>query len=117
MFLEDTVRWAISSVMGDKFVKSDEKKELIYLEATNLFGHSKSQPLPFDEIETWPGHLDFYMNKFKKILNTPDDSDVGNFLDVDLRYLKTKKKNFELVLKKKVIHKDKYKDMYIYIYV
>ena len=34
-----------------------------------------SQCLPFDEI------------KFvKDILNTPDDSDIGHFLEVDLKY-------------------------------
>ena len=39
-----------------------------------------SQPLPFDEIKfEWNVCL-------KEILNTPDDSDIGYFLEVDLSY-------------------------------
>ena len=44
------------------------------------------QPLPYDEIEMWHGHSDLYMNKLEEILNTPDDSDIGFFIEVDLRY-------------------------------
>ena len=43
-----------------------------------------SQALPYDEIEMWHGHLDLYMNKLREILNTPDDSDNGYFIEVDL---------------------------------
>ena len=55
-----------------------------------------SQPLPYDEVEMWHGHPDFYMNKIEEILNTSNDSGIGYFLEVDLRYLnnikeKTKK--------------------------
>ena len=45
--------------------------------ATNLYGHSFSQLLPYDEIEMWHGPPDLYVNKLEKILNTPDDSDIG----------------------------------------
>ena len=37
--------------MGDRYVKSDENKELIYMDATSFYGHSVSQPLPYDENE------------------------------------------------------------------
>ena len=37
--------------MGDRYVKSDENKNALFIDATNLFGHSMSQPLPYDEIE------------------------------------------------------------------
>ena len=43
-----------------------------------------SQALPYDEIEMWHGHLDLYMNKLREILNTPDASDNGYFIEVDL---------------------------------
>ena len=33
------------------------------MDATNLYGHSMSQPSPYDEIEMWHGHPDLYMNK------------------------------------------------------
>ena len=44
--LENNIRGGISSVMGDRYVKSDENKKILYMDATNLYGHSMSQPLP-----------------------------------------------------------------------
>ena len=64
LLLENNIRGGISSVMGDRYVKSDENKKIIYIEATNLYGHSMCQPLPYDEIEMWHGHPDLYMTKF-----------------------------------------------------
>ena len=37
--------------MGDRYVKSDENKTRINIGASNLYGYSSSQPLPFDEIK------------------------------------------------------------------
>ena len=65
--------------MGDRYVKSDENEKIIYIDATNLYGHSMSQDLPYDEIEMCHGHPDLYMNKLEELLNTPDDSDIGYF--------------------------------------
>ena len=93
--LGNIIRGGISSVMGDRYVKGDENKKILYMEDTNLYGHSMSQSLPYDEIEMWHGHPDLYMNKFKKFLNTSDDSDIGYFLEIDLRY---PKKNIEFSL-------------------
>ena len=56
------------------------------MDATNLYGHSMIQHLPYDEIEMWNGHPDLYMNKLQEILNTPDDGDNGHFLQIDSRY-------------------------------
>ena len=67
--------------MGDRYVKPDDIKKIIYMDATNLYGHSMSELLPFDEIEMWHGHPDLYMNKLKEFLKTPDDSDIGYFLE------------------------------------
>ena len=47
------------------------------MDANNLYGHSMIQPLPYDEIEIWHGHHDFYMNKIDETSNTYDDSDIG----------------------------------------
>ena len=60
--LENNIRGGISSVMGDRYVKSDENKKITYMDATNLYGHSMIQPLPYDEIEIWHGDPDLYMN-------------------------------------------------------
>ena len=81
LILEKIIRGGISSVMGDRYVKSDDIKKTIYMDATNLYGHSMSKLLPFDEIETWQCHPDLYMNKLKEILKTQGDSDIGYFLE------------------------------------
>ena len=44
-----------------------------------------SQPLPYDEIEMWHGDPDIYMNWLEENLNTTDDSNIGYFVEVDLR--------------------------------
>ena len=51
LLLENIIQGGIISVMGDGCVKSDENKKIKYLDATNLYGPSRSQPLPFDEIK------------------------------------------------------------------
>ena len=80
------------------------------MNATNLYGFSMCQHLPYDEFEMWHGHPDLYMKKSEKVLNTPDHSDVGHFVEVDLRYPDNKKektKNFPFCTENKVIFKDK----------
>ena len=48
---ENKIRGSIGSVIGDRYVKSDENEKILYMEATNIYSHSMSQPLPYDEIE------------------------------------------------------------------
>ena len=60
--LENNIRGGISSVMGDRYVESKENKEILYIDSINLYGHSMSQPLPYEEIEMWYGDPDLYMN-------------------------------------------------------
>ena len=56
------------------------KKKILYIDANNLYGDSTSQPLSYDEIK-------FDNNvKLEDILNTPDDSDIGYFIQVILKY-------------------------------
>ena len=86
LLMENKIRGGIRSVMGDRYAKSDENKKILYMDATNLDGHSISQILPHEEIEIWHGHPDLYKNKLEEILNTPDDSDIGYFVEVDLKY-------------------------------
>ena len=108
--LENSKHGGRSSVMGDRYVKSDESKKILYKGATNLDGHSMSQSLPFDEIEMWHGHPDLYMNKSEEIINTPVDSDVRYFVEVHLRYpdnIKENTKTFPFCPENKFIHKDK----------
>ena len=109
--VENNIRGRIGSVMGNRYVKSDEKKKISYMDAINLYRHSMIQPLPYDEIEMWHGQPDLYVNKLDEILNTPDDSDIGYFVEVDLRYpvdIKEKTKSFRFAPENKVIPEDKY---------
>ena len=107
------MRGGISSVMGDRYVKSDDNKKITYMDATNLYGHSMSQMLPYDEIEMWHGHPDLYMDwleGLEEILISPDDSDTRYFIDVILKYpdnIKEKTKKFPFALENKTTDKDK----------
>ena len=48
LLLEKKIRGGKSSVMGDRYVKSEENKKILNVDAQNLCGHSMSQPLPID---------------------------------------------------------------------
>ena len=95
--------------MGDRYVKSDISKKILYIDANNVYGHSMSQLLPGDKIQMWPGHPNLYMNKLEEIINTSDGSNTGYFLEIDLRYPDniTKNKDFSILFRKKMLPKDK----------
>ena len=82
---ENNIRGGISSVMGDRYVKSDEDNSILYIDATKLYGYAMSQMLPYDEFKMWHGHPDKYWNWLEEILNTPDDNEIGYFIEVDLK--------------------------------
>ena len=66
-----------------------------------------SEPLPYDEIK-----FDNNVN-LEDILNTPDDSDIGYFAEVNLKYpdnIKEKTKQFPLAPVNKKINPDKFSD-------
>ena len=113
LLIEINIRGGISSVMGIRYVKSDENNKIIYADATNLYGHSMSQFLPYDEIEMWHGHPDKFWRWLDIILNTSDDADIGYFLEVDLKYpdnIKQKTKYFPFCPENKKINPNKYND-------
>ena len=67
-----------------------------------------SQVLPYDEIEMWHGNSDLSLNNLEETLNTPDDSGIGYFIEVGLKYpdnIKEQTKFFSFVLKKKLFMK------------
>ena len=86
--LENSIRGVISSVLGDRYVKPNDNKRVLYFDAKNLYSPSRSQPLPYDEIK-----LDKNV-KLEDIFNTNDGSDIGYLLEVDL-------KNSEIIKQKK----------------
>ena len=97
----------MSSVMGDRYVNSDENNKILCADANSLYGHCVIQPLPYDETK-------FDKNvKLEDILNTPDDSDNGYFIEVDLRYpdkMKEKTKHFPFAPENKKINPDNFSD-------
>ena len=107
LLIENNIRGGISSVMGDRYVKSNKNKKILYKDATNLYGHSMSQMLPYDEIKL---EKDICL---EEILNTLDDSEIGYFLEVDLKYpddIKEKTKYFPFCPENKNIDPNKYND-------
>ena len=96
--------------MCDRYVKSDDNKKIKYMDATKIYGRSMSQLFPYDEIEMSHGHPDLNVNWLEEILNTPDDRDIGYFVEVDLKYpdeTKRKTKNFPFCPENKGFSKNK----------
>ena len=93
--------------MGDRYVKSDENRKILYIDANKLYGWAMSEYLPYDEIK-------FDKNvKLEDILNSPDNSDTGYFIGVDWKYpdnLKEKTKNFPFTPENKKINLDGFRD-------
>ena len=106
LLLENNIRGGISSVMGDRYIKSDKNEKILFFDAKILNGNSMSEPLPYDEIK--------FDNdvKLEDILNTPDDSGIGYFVEVDLIYPDNikEKTNFPLAPMNKKINPDKLND-------
>ena len=105
--LENNIRGGLSSVMGDRYIQSDENKKSLYIDANNLYGHSMSEPLPFDEIK-FDKNVDL-----EDILNIPDDSDIGYFIEVNMTYpnnTKEKTKKFPFAPVNKKINSDNFND-------
>ena len=104
LLLENNIRGGISSLTGDRCVISDENKKILYADANNLYGHSMSEPLPYDEIK-----FDKSV-KLEDFLNTPDDIQIGYFVEVYLTYpdnIKKKTKNVPFApVNKKIIPDD-----------
>ena len=50
MFFENNIRGGMSLVMGDRCVKSYVYKMVLHVDAFNIYGHSMSQLLPYDEM-------------------------------------------------------------------
>ena len=101
LLLENNIRGGVSSVMSDRYIQSDENKKILHIDATNLYGHSMSEPLLYDDIK-----FDRDIN-LEDILNTTDGSDIGYFIEVDLKYpdnIKEKTKHFPFAPVKKKIN-------------
>ena len=56
--LGNNIRGGISSVMGARYVKADDKTKIMYVDADKFIDWALSESLPYDETEKWHGHSD-----------------------------------------------------------
>ena len=49
LFLENNIRGGKSSIMVDRYVKSDDNEKIVDIDAKNLYGLPMSQPQTIDE--------------------------------------------------------------------
>ena len=98
LLLENNIRGGISSVMGDRHVQSDENKQILYIDANNLYGWAMSQYLPIGEFEKLNFPEEYELEQIVEDLGfIPDDNEYGFFIECDLLYpaeIKEKTKNF-----------------------
>ena len=89
--------------MGDRHVQSDENKQILYIDANNLFGWAMSQYLPTGEFEILLLDPCNYTDNYnleqlvEDLLQIPDDNENGFFIESDLEHpaeIKEKTKNF-----------------------
>ena len=98
LLLENNIRGGISSVMGNRHVQSDEKKQILYIDANNLYGWAMRQYLPtgnFEKLQLPENYLQDQL--VEDLLEIPDDNEYGYFIECDLEYpveIKEKTKNF-----------------------
>ena len=90
LLLENNIRRGISSVMGPRYIESDENTKLLNIDANNVYGWAMSQYLPtgdFKKIKLCCEYDSVLMDEIKDdILNTPDDNEYGYFIECDLEY-------------------------------
>ena len=51
LLFEGKIRRRMSSVMGDRYVKTDENKKILFVDANSSYGHSMSQSIPYDDFK------------------------------------------------------------------
>ena len=51
LLFENNIKGGINSVLGDRYVTSEDKKKVIYIYATDLYGCTMIQSLAYDENE------------------------------------------------------------------
>ena len=86
-------------------------KTVLYNDATTLQSWIMNDLLPHDEHEMCRGHPTCCIDNLGYFLNTPEDSNIGFFFGVDLRYaddIKGKQKKILFAFKNKVSHQDEF---------
>ena len=86
LLLENIIRGGISSVMGDRFVESNENKQILYIDANNLYGWAMSQYLPTSEFEKLQLPEEYILEQIVDLKFIPDNNEFGYFIECDLEY-------------------------------
>ena len=92
LLLENNIRGGIASVMGPRYIESDENTKLLYIDANNLYGWAMSQYLPTSEFEKlYPGQLSGAYGEATQLIVEdlrfiPDNNTYGFFIECDLEY-------------------------------
>ena len=73
------IRGGLGPVMGDKYIKSEENKKILYFDANNLSFYFMSESLLYDEIKLGKNII------LEDTLDTDDDGVIGFFVEVDLK--------------------------------
>ena len=98
LLLENNIRGGISSVMGNRHVQFDENKQILYIDANNLYGWAMSQYLPTSEFEKLQLPEQILLEQIvEDLTHCPDSNEFGYFIECDLEYpgeIKEKTKNF-----------------------
>ena len=90
--------------MGDRFVESNENKQIVYIDDNNLYGCAMSQYLPTGTFENlyFPqkyGEATQLEQIVEDLRYIPDNNPYGFFIECDLEYpaeIKGKTENFPL---------------------
>ena len=100
LLLENNIRGGISSVMGPRFIESNENTKLLYIDANNLYGWAMSQYLPTSEFEKLDFPEGYILEQIVEDLRfIPDNNEYGYFIECDMIYpaeIKEKTENFPL---------------------
>ena len=103
LLLKNNIRGGFSSVMGLRYIESDENTKLLYIDANSLYGRAKSQYFPngdFKKIKFLENDDSIQCDEVKEeIVNTPDDNEYGYFIECEMLYpieIKEKTENFPL---------------------
>ena len=100
LLLENNIRGGISSVMGPRYIESDENTKLLYIDANNHYGWAKSQYLPTGTFEKLYFPQQCELEQIVEDLRfIPDNNPYGFFIECVLEYpaeIKEKTENFPL---------------------
>ena len=86
LLLENIIRGRTSSVMGDRYVESDENTKLFHIDANLLYGWAMSQPLPSHDFEKLDTSQFTTQEIIEDLIMIHDDIESGFFIKCDLEY-------------------------------